>query len=79
VTDVADPVAAVPELGVIPSVIAGGATVRVAAAEDRVAALEVVGSPAVLPLAARIDQSSLGCCAASRFLLAADRALRDPR
>jgi Fe-S cluster biogenesis protein NfuA len=56
VTDLADRVAAALERSVIPSVIARGATVRVAAVEDQVAVLEVAGSPgAVLPLAARIE------------------------
>ena len=55
-TDLADRVAAALERSVIPSVIARGATVRVAAVEDQVAVLEVAGSPgAVLPLAARIE------------------------
>jgi len=41
---------------ILPSVIARGATVRVAAVEDGVATLEVTGSPgAVYPLAARIE------------------------
>jgi len=56
VTDLAGRVAAALERSVIPSVIARGATVRVAAVEDQVAVLEVAGSPgAVLPLAARIE------------------------
>ncbi len=42
--------------GILPSVIARGATVRVAAVEDGVATLEVSGSPgAVYPLAARME------------------------
>jgi len=42
--------------GILPSVIARGATVRVAAVEDGVATLEVAGSPgAVYPLAARME------------------------
>ena len=41
---------------ILPSVIARGATVRVAAVEDGVATLEVAGSPgAVYPLAARME------------------------
>ena len=41
---------------ILPSVIARGAAVRVAAVEDGVATLEVTGSPgAVYPLAARIE------------------------
>jgi len=41
---------------ILPSVIARGATVRVAAVEDGVATLEVSGSPgAVYPLAARME------------------------
>jgi len=41
---------------ILPSVIARGATVRVAAVEDGVATLEVTGSPgAVYPLAARME------------------------
>jgi len=56
VTDLAGRVAAALERSVIPSVVARGATVRVAAVEDQVAVLEVAGSPgAVLPLAARIE------------------------
>ncbi len=55
-TDLAGRVAAALERSVIPSVVARGATVRVAAVEDQVAVLEVAGSPgAVLPLAARIE------------------------
>ena len=55
-TDLAGRVAAALERSVIPSVIARGATVRVAAVEDQVAVLEVAGSPgAALPLAARIE------------------------
>ena len=42
--------------GILPAVIARGASVRVAAVEDGVAILEVTGSPgAVFPLAARIE------------------------
>jgi Fe-S cluster biogenesis protein NfuA len=42
--------------GILPSVIARGANLRVAAVEDGVATLEVTGSPgAVFPLAARIE------------------------
>jgi NFU1 iron-sulfur cluster scaffold homolog, mitochondrial len=42
--------------GILSSVIARGATVRVAAVEDGVATLEVAGSPgAVYPLAARME------------------------
>jgi Fe-S cluster biogenesis protein NfuA len=56
VSDLAGRVAAALERSVIPSVIARGATVRVAAVEDQVAVLEVAGSPgAVLPLASRIE------------------------
>jgi Fe-S cluster biogenesis protein NfuA len=56
VTDLAGRVAAALERSVIPSVVARGATVRVAAVEDQVAVLEVTGSPgAVLPLAGRIE------------------------
>jgi Fe-S cluster biogenesis protein NfuA len=56
VTELAGRVAAALERSVIPSVIARGAAVRVAAVEDQVAVLEVTGSPgAVLPLAARIE------------------------
>src|SRR5260370_13178555 len=41
---------------ILPTVIARGATVRVAAVEDGVATLEASGSPgAVYPLAARIE------------------------
>jgi Fe-S cluster biogenesis protein NfuA len=42
--------------GILPSVIARGANVRVVAVEDGVAVVEVTGSPgAVFPLAARIE------------------------
>ena len=55
-TDLAAKVAAALERSVLPSVIARGAAVRVVAVEDRVATLEVTGSPgAVLPLASRIE------------------------
>src|SRR6266487_4833457 len=54
--DLADMVAAALERSVLPSVIARGAGLRVAAVQDGVAILEVTGSPgAVLPLAARIE------------------------
>jgi Fe-S cluster biogenesis protein NfuA len=44
------------ERSVLPSVIARGASLRVAAVEDGVARLEVTGSPgAVLPLVSRIE------------------------
>jgi Fe-S cluster biogenesis protein NfuA len=42
--------------GILPSVIARGANLRVAAVQDGIAVLEVTGSPgAVFPLAARIE------------------------
>ena len=54
--DLTAKVAAALERSVIPSVIARGAAVRVAAVEDGVATLEMTGSPgAVLPLMARIE------------------------
>src|SRR6266536_799835 len=54
--DLADMVAAALERSVLPSVIARGAGLRVAAVADGVAILEVSGSPgAVLPLASRIE------------------------
>jgi Fe-S cluster biogenesis protein NfuA len=54
--DLADAVAAALERSVLPSIIARGAEIRVAAVEDGVAILEVTGSPgAVLPLASRIE------------------------
>src|SRR5712691_463206 len=54
--DLADTVTAALERSVLPSVIARGAGLRVAAVEDGVAILEVAGSPgAVLPLASRIE------------------------
>ncbi len=54
--DLAEQVAAALERSVLPSVIARGAAVRVVGVEERVATLEVTGSPgAVLPLAARIE------------------------
>jgi Fe-S cluster biogenesis protein NfuA len=53
--DLVDRVATALQRSVLPSVIARGGTVRVAAVEDGVAILEVRGSPgAVLPLASRI-------------------------
>src|SRR6266704_4099143 len=54
--DLADRVAAALDRSVLPSVIARGAGLRVAAVADGVAVLEVTGSPgAVLPLASRIE------------------------
>lgn len=54
--DLAERAAAALERSVLPSVIARGAGVRVAAVEDGIARLEVTGSPgAVLPLASRIE------------------------
>jgi Fe-S cluster biogenesis protein NfuA len=54
--DLADRVAAALEHSVLPSVIARGGGLRVAAVADGVAILEVSGSPgAVLPLASRIE------------------------
>jgi Fe-S cluster biogenesis protein NfuA len=54
--DLADRVAAALERSVLPSVIARGGGLRVAAVADGVAVLEVTGSPgAVLPLASRIE------------------------
>ncbi len=54
--DLADTVAAALERSVLPSVIARGAGLRVAAVQDGIAILEVTGSPgAVLPLASRIE------------------------
>jgi NFU1 iron-sulfur cluster scaffold homolog, mitochondrial len=56
VTGLAARVTAALERSVLPSVIARGATVRVAATEDGVVVLEVTGSPgAVFPLASRIE------------------------
>jgi len=56
VTDLTAQVTAALERSVLPSVIARGAAVRVAAAEDGIATLEVTGSPgAVFPLASRIE------------------------
>ena len=55
-TDLAAQVTAALERGILPSVIARGGAVRVAAAGDGVVTLEVTGSPgAVYPLAARIE------------------------
>jgi Fe-S cluster biogenesis protein NfuA len=54
--DLADMVAAALERSVLPSVIARGAGLQVAAVENGVAILEMTGSPgAVLPLASRIE------------------------
>jgi len=56
VTDLIAAVSAALQRSVLPSVIARGAAVRVAAARDGVVTLEVTGSPgAVLPLASRIE------------------------
>jgi len=56
VTDLAAQVTAALERSVLPSVIARGGALRVAAAGDGVVTLEVAGSPgAMLPLAARIE------------------------
>jgi Fe-S cluster biogenesis protein NfuA len=56
VTSLAARVRAALERSVLPSVIARGAAVRVAAADDGVVVLEVTGSPgAVFPLASRIE------------------------
>jgi Fe-S cluster biogenesis protein NfuA len=56
VTDLIAEVTAVLERSVLPSVIARGAAVCVAAAADGVVTLEVTGSPgAVFPLASRIE------------------------
>ena len=55
-TDLTGQVAAALEKSLLPSVIARGAAVRVLGVEDRVAVLELTGSPgAVLPLASRIE------------------------
>ena len=55
-TDLTAQVTAALERSVLPSVIARGAAVRVAAAADGVVTLEVTGSPgAVFPLASRIE------------------------
>ena len=55
-TDLAAQVTAALERGILPSVIARGGAVRVAAAVDGVVTLEVTGSPgAVYPLADRIE------------------------
>jgi Fe-S cluster biogenesis protein NfuA len=56
VTDLAAQVTAALERGILPSVIARGGAVRVAAAGDGTVTLEVTGSPgAVFPLASRIE------------------------
>jgi Fe-S cluster biogenesis protein NfuA len=56
VTDLTEKVTAALERSVLPSVIARGAAVRVAAAADGIVTLEVTGSPgAVFPLASRIE------------------------
>jgi Fe-S cluster biogenesis protein NfuA len=56
VTDLIAEVTAALERSVLPSVIARGAAVRVAAAADGIVTLEVTGSPgAVFPLASRIE------------------------
>jgi Fe-S cluster biogenesis protein NfuA len=54
--DLAAKVAAALERSVLPSVIARGGAVRVTGVKDRVATLEITGSPgAVLPLISRIE------------------------
>jgi Fe-S cluster biogenesis protein NfuA len=56
VTDLSEQVTAALEHSILPSVIARGASVRVAGVEERVVTLEVTGSPgAVLPLISRIE------------------------
>jgi Fe-S cluster biogenesis protein NfuA len=56
VTDLTAQVTAALERSVLPSVIARGAALRVAAAGDGIVTLEVTGSPgAVFPLASRIE------------------------
>jgi Fe-S cluster biogenesis protein NfuA len=56
VTGLAAQVTAALERSILPSVIARGGDVRVAATEDGIVTLEVTGSPgAVLPLASRIE------------------------
>jgi Fe-S cluster biogenesis protein NfuA len=56
VTELAARVTAALERGILPSVIARGGGIRVAAAGDGTVTLEVTGSPgAVLPLASRIE------------------------
>ena len=55
-TDLAAQVTAALERGILPSIIARGGAVRVAAAGDGIVTLEVTGSPgAVFPLASRIE------------------------
>jgi Fe-S cluster biogenesis protein NfuA len=55
-TDLGEQVTAALEHSILPSVIARGATLRVAGVRDGVVTLEVTGSPgAVLPLASRIQ------------------------
>jgi len=56
VTDLTAQVTAALERGILPSVIARGGAIRVAAAGDGIVTLEVTGSPgAVFPLASRIE------------------------
>jgi Fe-S cluster biogenesis protein NfuA len=56
VTELTGKVEAVLARGILPSVIARGAALRVAAVQDGIVTLEVTGSPgAALPLAARIE------------------------
>ena len=55
-TDLTGQVAAALEHSVLPSIIARGATLRVIGVEDRIATLELAGSPgAFWPLASRIE------------------------
>ena len=55
-TDLTGQVAAALEHSILPSIIARGAVLRVIGVEDRIATLELTGSPgAVLPLASRIE------------------------
>jgi Fe-S cluster biogenesis protein NfuA len=79
-SDLAAEVTAVLERSILPSVIARGATVRVASADDGVVILETGGSPgAVLPVLSRIEtqiRSAVPGVAAVR--LAADAAPPSP-
>ena len=55
-TNLTGQVAAALEHSILPSIIARGAVLRVIGVEDRIATLELTGSPgAVLPLASRIE------------------------
>ena len=80
VNDLAAEVTALLERGIMPSVIARGATIRVASADDGVVILETGGSPgAVLPVLSRIEtQIRAAVPGVAAVRLAADPAPSSP-